>query len=472
MAKAKKTTLGVLVGTRGFFPTHLAHEGRKSILTILKDEGFDTVCLPAKDATGGAVETLADARACADLFKKHCDAIDGIVVTLPNFGDEKAVANTLRFAGLNVPVLIHAWPDDPNQMTLENRRDAFCGKMSVCCNLDQYGIPFSLTDRHTVGPDSEAFRTDLRRFAATCRVVRGLTGARVGAVGARTGPFNTVRYSEKLLEAAGISVETVDLSEVLAQATAIEPADADLRKKRKAIRAYTDCSAIDAGSLDRMARFGLVLDRWMAETQVCGTAIQCWTALEEHYGIVPCAVMSMMSESLLPSACEVDVTGLLGMLALRYATQAPAALVDWNNSYGDDPDRCVLFHCSNLPKSLFGEHRMAIQDIIAQTVGDENAAGTMVGRLAAAPFTFCRVDTDDTDGEVRAYLGEGELTDDPLDTFGGYGVAHIPDLQLLLQVICRLGFEHHVAIARGEVAEAIEDAFETYLGWETYLHTA
>ena len=472
MADPTKTTLGVLVGTRGFFPTHLAQEGRKTLLEILEAEGYDTVCLPADAATGGAVETLDDARACADLFRARADVIDGIIVTLPNFGDEKAVANTLRFADLGVPVLVHAWPDDPKRMTLEHRRDAFCGKMSVCCNLEQYGIPFSLTERHTVGPDSEAFRSDLRRFAATCRVVGGLTGARVGAVGARTGPFNTVRYSEKILEAAGISVETVDLSEVLGRAAAIAPDDADLKKKRDAIAAYTDTSAIDADPLDRMARFGLVLDRWIAETGVCGTAIQCWTALEEYYGIVPCAEMSMMSESLLPSACEVDVTGLLGMLALRYATESPAALVDWNNSYGDDPDRCVLFHCSNLPKSLFATHRMAIQDIISQTVGDENASGTIVGRLAAAPVSFCRVDTDDTEGQIRAYVGEGDLTADPLETFGGYGVVHIPDLQLLLQVICRLGFEHHVAIAHGQVADAIEDAFETYLGWETYTHTA
>jgi len=470
MPKPSKTTLGVLVGTRGFFPTHLARKGRKAILDILKQEGFATVCLPASAATGGAVETLADAHACADLFREHRDRIDGIVVTLPNFGDEKAVANTLRMAGLDVPVLVHAWPDEVDRMGLANRRDAFCGKMSVCCNLDQYGIAYSLTDLHTVDPASEAFRTDLRRFGATCRVVRGLSGARVGAVGARTGPFNTVRYSEKILESAGISVETVDLSEILGRAAALTPGEADLKKKLKAIRDYTDCSAVTKESLDRMARFAVVLDRWMAETEVAGTAIQCWTALEEYYGIVPCAVMSMMSEALKPSACEVDVTGLVGMLALRFATETPAAIVDWNNNYGEDPEKCVLFHCSNLPKSLFAEQRMAIQDIIAQTVGDENAAGTIVGRLAAGPITFCRVDTDDSEGEVRAYVGEGELTDDPLETFGGRGVAHIPDLQLLLQVICRLGFEHHVAIARGQVAEAVEDAFETYLGWETYLH--
>ena len=469
---AKKTTLGVLVGTRGFFPAGLARDGRKAVLRILKEEGFRTVCLPASEAAGGAVETLAHARACADLFRKNADAIDGILVTLPNFGDEKAVANTVRFAGLDVPVLVQAWPDDPKNMTIASRRDAFCGKMSACNNLAQYDIPFSLTARHTVHPDSKDFRQDLARFGATCHVVRGLRGARLGAIGARTGPFNTVRFSEKLLEADGLSVETVDLAEILGRAERIKPSDPALKRKLRDIQAYTDTRAVPAESLRRMARFGLVIDRWVRENQVVGTAIQCWTALEEFFGIVPCTLMSMMSEALLPSACEVDVTGLVGMLALRHATQSPPAIVDWNNNYGDDPNKAVLFHCSNLPKSLFKKQRMDIQEIIAGTVGPENTCGTIVGRLRTGPFTFCRVDTDDLAGEIRAYVGQGRLTADPLATFGGFGVAEIPDLQALLQVICRCGFEHHVAIAFGQAAAAIDDAFDTYFGWDSYHHLA
>jgi len=468
---AKRTTLGVVVGTRGFFPTNLAYEGRTAILQILKEAGFDTVALGPKEGKGGAVETLADARACADLFKKHADRLDGVLVTLPNFGDERGVANALRLAGLQAPVLIHAWPDQPKKMAMGWRRDSFCGKMSVCNNLDQYGIAYSLTDLHCVAPDSKAFRADLARFGAACRIVRGLRGARLGAIGARTGPFNTVRYSEKLLERAGISVETLDLTEVLGRAAALKSSDPAVRRKVQAIRAYTDTCDAPPEALDRMARFGVVIDRWVRENDLVGTAIQCWTALEEFYGIVPCTLMSMMSESLAPSACEVDVTGLVGMLALRLATESPSALVDWNNNYGDDPNKCVLFHCSNLPKSLFAGQKMSYQEIIAGSVGAENTCGTIVGRLRAGPFTYARVDTDDASGTIRAYTGEGRLTDDPLETFGGYGVAEIPNLQALLRHICTEGFEHHVAIACGTVARAVEDAFGTYLGWDVYRHT-
>src|SRR6266404_8891476 len=209
------TTLGIIIGNRGFFPAHLCESGRRDILRVLEQEGINFVTLPVEASRFGAVESLAEAQKCADLFKAHRDEIDGVLVTLPNFGDERAVANTLRWAGLNVPVLIHAFNDEGQKMTVRDRRDSFCGKMSACNNLRQYGIPYSLTRLHTVEPSNPEFVADLRRFVATCNVVRKLKNARIGAIGARPAAFNTVRYSEKLLEASGITVETLDLSEAL-----------------------------------------------------------------------------------------------------------------------------------------------------------------------------------------------------------------------------------------------------------------
>ena len=176
-------------------------------------------------------------------------------------------------------------------------------------------------------------------------------------------------------------------------------------------------------------------------------------------------------QSLKPSACEVDVTGAIGMLALQLASGTPSALVDWNNNYGDDPDKAVLFHCSNLPNQVFAEiPRMDYQAIIAGTVGKENTFGTVVGRIKSDPFTFCRVSTDDEWGTIRAYVGEGRFTNDPLDTFGGYGVAHIPNLQNLLSHICDNGYEHHAAINLSRGAGAVAEAMTKYLGWSVYKH--
>lgn len=466
----KKITFGVIVGNRGFFPDTLAKDGRKNILDVLRKNGFDAVALSMQETKYGAVETFDDAKKCAALFAQKRDKIDGIIVTLPNFGDEKAVAETIKRSGLNVPILIQAEPDAPGKMTIADRRDSFCGKISVCNNLRQAGIPYTLTRAHTVGVTSSQFKEDLDDFASVCRIVKGLKNVRFGAIGARTGAFNTVRFSEKILELSGIAVETIDLSEILGQVGRLADNDRGVKRKLDAITKYTTTASIPAEQLLKMARFGYVIDRWIRQTGLNGTAIQCWTALEEFFGIVPCTLMSIMSESLVPSACEVDITGLLGMYILQLAGGTPSALLDWNNNYGPDPDKAVLFHCSNLPKSFFKASKMDYQEIIAGSVGKENTYGTIVGRIAPGKATFCRTTTDDAAGIISAYVGEGDFTNDTLETFGGYGVMKIPNLQSLLEYVCRAGFEHHVAVSRSQKADAIAEALDNYMGWEVYRH--
>jgi L-fucose isomerase-like protein len=470
-----KIRLGLVIGNRGFFPAHLCESGRREILSVLERAGVEVITLPVDATKFGAVESMADAEKCAELFKANRDKIDGVLVTLPNFGDERAVANVLRWAGLRVPVLVHAFQDDPVKMTIRDRRDSFCGKMSVCNNLRQYGIPFTLTRRHTVDPGTEEFGADLEDFVVTCRVVSALRGLRIGALGARPSAFNTVRYSEKLVERAGISVETLDLFELFGWVGKMKDDDAVVQSKLKAIGDYVSAKAIPAAALMKMAKFGVAVDGWMERARLNATAIQCWTAMEEFFGVVPCTLMSMMSNMLMSSACEVDVMGTVAMYALARGGGKPSALVDWNNNYGGDPDKGVVFHCSNLPKDLFvseGEGRpvMDYQEIIAGTVGKENTYGTVVGRVKAAGFTYLRVSTDDEAGCVRAYVGEGELTDDPLKTFGGYGVVRIPKFQRLLRHICENGFEHHVAINPTRIGAGVREALVKYVGWDTYFH--
>ncbi|HLV34659.1 MAG TPA: hypothetical protein VKY59_06090, partial [Spirillospora sp.] len=350
---ARPVTLAVIVGNRGFFPAHLAQSGRNTILEVLDKAGINAVITPEGDTNVGAIESLAEARLCADLFRQHRDEIDGVLVTLPNFGDERAIANTLRWAELNVPVLIHAFPDDATKMDITNRRDSFCGKMSACNNLRQYGIRYTITSGHTMDPTSDAFMYDLQRFAAICRVVRGMKTARLGMMGARPEAFKTVRFSEKLLDQAGISVETLDLSEVFGRIERLTDDDERVQAKLNAIRGYARTANVPELSLMRMAKFGVVLDGWMEDNLLDATAIQCWTSMEEYFGVVPCTLMSMSSNKLNPSACETDIVGALAMLAMQLASGRPSALVDWNNNYGEDPDKGVVFHCSNLPKDVF-----------------------------------------------------------------------------------------------------------------------
>jgi L-fucose isomerase-like protein len=469
--KLRKMTFGVVVGNRGFFPGHLAESGRAEMIAALEKAGHSAVALGLEAARHGAVESRAEAAACADLFRKHADKIDGIIVTLPNFGDERAIADTLRAAALPVPVLIQATPDTPGRMTIADRRDSFCGKMSACNNLTQYGIPYSLTTRHTEAPDSDLFRQDLAWFAAVCRVVRGLRRLRIGAIGARPAAFNTVRYSEKILENNGISVEPIDLSEILGRIAKMADDDPAAVAKLAAIRKYVSTDTVPLAALVKMAKLGAVVDHWMAQTEVAISAVQCWTSIEEYFGVVPCTVMSMMSDNLMSSACEVDICGVIGMHAMQLASGTPSALLDWNNNYGDDPDKAVCFHCSNLPKHFFREAHMDFQQIIAGSVGRENAYGTCEGLVKPSPMSFARFSTDDSHGTIRGYVGEGRFTDDPLTTFGGAGVVEIPNLQGLLRYICEHGFEHHVAANLAPVSAAVREAATRYLGWSVHNHS-
>ncbi len=328
-------TLGMIVGNRGFFPDHLARSGHQEMRAALETAGINVVALTEADSKFGAVETRQEARRCADLFKKHREAIDGIVVTLPNFGDERAIADTLRMADLSAPVLVQATPDTASRMSIRDRRDSFCGKMSACNNLAQYGIPYSLTTLHTELPQSDVFRRDLEWFLGVCRVVKGLRRLRVGAIGARPAAFNTVRYSEKILEANGISIETIDLSEILGRIARMKDDDAVAQKKLQSIRKYVSTQGIPDAALLKMSKLGAVIDGWMQDTEVAISAIQCWTSLEEYFGVVPCTVMSMMSNEGMSSACEVDIAGVVGMHALQLASETPSALLDWNNNYAD-----------------------------------------------------------------------------------------------------------------------------------------
>jgi L-fucose isomerase-like protein len=464
------STLGVIIGNRDFFPDKLVATARTDILDLFKKLNITPIMLSDSDSKLGGVETFAEAQKCAAVFKSHGDKIDGILVILPNFGDEKGIAETIKWSGLNVPVLVQAYPDDLSKLDVVNRRDAWCGKISVCNNFYQFGIKYSLTTKHVVSPADESFINDLKQFLSVCRVVKGMRKVRIGAVGARPGAFNTVRYSEKILQRNGISVTTVDLSEILGNANKLTADDKAVKEKLQKIQAYAPIGKTPEDKLIQIAKLDVVLARFMEENALDASAIQCWTSLQKNYGCNVCTSMSMMSENMLPSACEVDVTGTLSMYAMQLASGSPSALVDWNNNYADDDTKCVLFHCGNWAKSFLPDIQISTAPIIGTSVGTENTYGALDGRTPAMPLTYGRISTDDCKGMIRVYVGEGELTNDPLNTFGNRAVAQINDLQGLMKYICKNGFEHHVVMNASKTAGILKEALENYLGWEVYQH--
>ncbi len=459
------TTFGIIVGNRDVFPDHLAKEGRDEIIDVVKELGFNYIILDENSTQYGVVETYNDAKKCAELFKAHKEEISGIIIVLPNFGDEKGAVGAIKLAGLKVPILVHASSDEIDKMNRKYRRDAFCGKISVCSVLYQHGIPFTLTETHTCPIKSEKFKRDIRRFEKVCKIVGKIKTARFGQIGTRPNAFDTVRYSEKILEYHGISIEPIDLSEIFAKIDQLKDEDPKVQEKLQLIKGYTSTTAFPDEGIYKLAKLAVVVENWVIEKELDGFAFQCWPSIEENLGIVPCAVMSMFSEGLVPAACEVDIAGLIGMYILQLASESPSAILDWNNNYGDDPDKMVLFHCSNLPKSFFKDTRMTIHPIMVDNLGEELTFGAIQGRIKTKPCTLLRIETDDIYGEMKALLVEGNYTDDPLDTYGGYGVIEIPKLQEVLKILCKEGFAHHIAANLNEVGKIVNEALSNYLGW-------
>ena len=468
----KTITLGVVVGSRQFFNGAPALKSRSDILAQLDALGIEGLLLPADATENGAVQSRDDARRYAAFFREHRDEIDGLAILLPNFGDEIAIVELVTMAGLNVPILLQASNDEIDKVDVHSRRDAFCGKISVANNFHQLGVPFTDTHAHTCDVDGPRFRDDLDRFARICRTVRGLRNARIGAIGARTSPFQTMRYSEKLLQASGITVVTVDLSEILAGAGKLSDDDPAVKTKLDEVFAYgTIPDHIDRANILKQAKWGLTVDRWVEANECDASSIQCWSSLQENFGCATCLSMSMMGEKLMPSACEVDVMGAVSMYALALASGTPSAILDWNNNYGNAADKCVCTHCGNFPKAFIGaEPEISNLDVLGTVLGPERCFGAVKGKVKPGPMTFFRVSSDDGIGALKSYLGEGAFTDDPFPMDGGIAVTRVARLRDLLTVIIRNGFEHHVAMVRGNHAAVVDEAVRRYLRWPTYHH--
>jgi L-fucose isomerase-like protein len=469
----KTPTFGLIVGTRGFFNSELAVGVRAKVLDTLEGQGYDYVITPEDATPCGAIETREHAKLCADLFRKNAGEIDGIIVVLPNFGDELGIVQTLDMAKLDVPVLVQACDDEIGKLSVTERRDAFCGKFSVCNNLYQYDIPFTNTVYHTYPIDGEEFVNDLDFFARVCRVVKGLRNARIGAIGARPAAFQTVRFSEKLLQASGITVVPVDLSEIIFGAQSLADDDGVVQAKLTEVKAYgTIPEYVPDENILKQAKLSVTIDRWMDENECDASAVECWDSIQKNYGCATCLSMAMMGDRLLPSACEVDVVGAVSMYALLLASGNTPSFQDWNNNYGDDRDMCINTHCSSFPKSFMGRDvEVSNLDVLGATLGADRCFGAVKGQAAQGAMTFFRISTDDPQGTVKAYVGEGEMTDDPVGNFqGGAAVCRVPNLQDLLDYMCKNGFEHHVAVTRGHCADVLAEAIFTYLGWDLYYH--
>ena len=468
---SQKSKFALFFGNRGFFPASLETEARQELPGVIQAAGHEVIMLEAQATRYGAVETPQEGQIYANFLRQNQGKFDGVILSLPNFGDENGAVAALKEAG--VPIFIQAYPDDFDRMGPELRRDAFCGKFSIMDVFYQHNLKFTALKPHVVSPTSPRFTANLDHFDRVCRVVKGFKHLVIGAVGARTSAFKTVRYDEVALQRLGVTIETFDLSAVIARVRALSAESASYTAKMEALQEYTAWDGVPPAALDNITRLGVVLDELVVENQMDGIAIRCWIELQQQLGISPCVLLGLLNNTGTIAACEVDVYNAVVMAALSLASGRPATVLDWNNNYGDDDDKCILFHCGPVAGQLMtGKGHISDHLILANSVGENNSFGCMVGRIAPTDMTFGSMMTEAGKGKV--FLGDGRFTEDPIpgDFFGAGGVAEINKLQDVLMHVGMHGYRHHVAVTPGKHVAPVKEALEKYLGFEVAVPQA
>jgi L-fucose isomerase-like protein len=458
-----RTTFALFYGNRGFFPASLIAEARAELPRVLKEMGHDSIALDPGATRHGAVETPAEGRRYAEFLRENRGRFGGVILCLPNFGDETGAVAALQDAG--VPILVQAYPDALDRMAPAVRRDSFCGKLSIMDVFAQYGVRFTSMKPHVVAPSSPRFRENVDRFDRICRVVNGLRRMVVGSIGARTTAFKTVRIDEVALQRHGITMETLDLSDVFKRMDSVAAGGDAYKAKAAVLKGLASWQGVPDKAIDNLVRLGVVLDAVAAEYGMDALALRCWTEMQTHLGVSPCVLLGEMNDRGIPAACEVDVGNAVAMRALSLASGGPSTCLDWNNNYADEDDKCILFHCGPVPSSLMERGgRIVDHAILANSVGQGCGFGCNAGRIRPTDMTFGSMLTDA--GRLRFYLGQGRFTRDPVpqEFFGCAGVAEIPGLQDVLYRIGRQGHRHHVSVTAGAVAEPVREALEYYLG--------
>lgn len=456
--------LALLVANRGFFPSTVIEAAREEMLQAAEKAGVELLILDSSLTKYGAVETREEGEVFAKFLAKHYGEYDGLILCLPNFGDENGIKEAIK--DVTVPILLQAYPDELGKLDFSNRRDAFCGKLGLCAVLKQMGVPVVSGEPFTMHPLSEEFEKELADFVAICRMVKRMRHMRIGVLGARTTAFKSVRFDESALERCGADVETLDLTQIFDRIRAVSEEDPRMQEWEKAIAEISDTCDTPAYAIVNQCKLGIALEDLQKELNLDVMAIRCWSELQYEFKITPCTVMGILSKRQIPIVCETDVTNAPAMLALTLAADASTGCLDINNNYGSDPDKCILFHCGPLPIDLLCQSgHMEEHKMFTKTQGENCSWGVNVGRIKPGTITICGMRTEN--GQVRYFVEKAEVLDVKVDEgfFGTYGVVEIPGLQTKLRHMAEEGFRHHAIITVGDQTRRVREALSKYLGY-------
>ena len=463
MKKNKKVTFALFFGNRGFFPGEVIASARQEVQKAVTDAGYDYICMEESETRYGAVETIVEGKKYAAFLEENKGKYDGVILCLPNFGDENGALVALKEAG--VPILVQAYPDEIGKMDFSHRRDAMCGKFAICNMLRQANVPYTLTEKFVVNPTSKEFQKELRKFASICRVVKGMKSFNIGAFGARTTAFKTVRVDEIALQKKGINLETIDLSEVFARVKKVS--ESEVAEKKAEILSITEFSGYPEEKLSTMAKVQAAFESLVKDYDLDAVAVRCWNEFQTELGIAPCTSLCLLNEMGICAACEVDVTNAIMMRALSLASDSPCTLLDYNNNYGEEENKAIMFHCGPVPSSMMeGKGKVIEHLMFKKTFGDGSGVGVNKGKIKSGNITFGSIKTEN--GKVCGFVCEGKFTDDLVEEafFGCGKVVEKENINDVSNYMANNGYKHHLCVTFGDYKDVIKEAFDKYLGYD------
>ena len=451
-------------GNRGFMPAELIKGAREDMIKAVESKGHTALVMDENATRYGAVETRDEGKLYHDWLKSHEGEYDGVILCMPIFIDENGAVAALQDAG--VPILMQAYPDEIGKMDFAHRRDAFCGKFSVTDVFYQYKIPFTVMKPHVVHPLSSEFGKNLDDFAAICRVVKGMKRFNLGCIGARTTAFKTVRFDEVTLQRYGINVESFDLSELIFKVNEKTDNDEKVLQKLKTLEKYADFSLVPEKNKLTLSKISVVIDEYIEEYRLDAITLRCWNELETILRVCPCVLVSELNDRGIVCSCEIDLCSAITMRAMNLASEMPTACLDWNNNYGDDENKVILFHCGPVAQTLMEGKGVVTEHKMFAKEDPGSGWGSNEGRIKAFDMTFSNCFTEN--GKLKIYASEAKFTGEPIEKeyFGCGGVAEIPDLQNKLITLAKGGFKHHTTVGVGHMKHVLEEAFTTYLGYD------
>ena len=461
---AGKMTFALAFCNRGFMPGELIYGAREDMIKAVTDAGYNYIAMDAELTRYGGIETRDEGLLYAKWLKSHEGEYDGVIFSMPIFADENGAITALQDAG--VPILMQAYPDEIGKMDFQHRRDAFCGKFSVTDVFTQYGVPFTVLKPHVVHPLSPKFRENLRDFAAVCRVVNGMKRFNLGCIGARTTAFKTTRFDEIAMQKHGINVESFDLSELFFKVHNMSDDDPGVVAKKEHLMNYTDFSLVPETNKNTLAKVSVAIDGYIDEYHLDALALRCWNEMEQVLRICPCVLLSELNDRGIAASCEIDMCSAITMRAMSLASEQPTAVLDWNNNYGEEENKVILFHCGPVAQSLMTGKGTVTNHKMFDKTDPGSGWGSNEGRIRAFPTTLSNCQT--RDGKIIVYASEAEFTDDPIEQafFGCAGVCEIPDMEDKMIRLARGGFKHHTSACVGHMKDILKEAFTTYLHYE------